>query len=166
MKVAVKDANVLIDLVEGDLLGLWFRLGIETHVPDLVLEEIKNPEQRRIVLAMVEAGNLKVGTFDATQVLRIGFYKRVYRVSLADAAAILLAEQLQATLLSGDKAVRRAGQALNIEVKGLLWVFDELVHRGLLGVADASLRLDRVVEAGARLPAEDVQARLRKWRST
>jgi hypothetical protein len=31
MKVAVKDANVLIDLVEGDLLGLWFRLGIETH---------------------------------------------------------------------------------------------------------------------------------------
>ena len=35
MKVAVKDANVLIDLVEGDLLGLWFRLGIETYVPDL-----------------------------------------------------------------------------------------------------------------------------------
>jgi len=48
MKVAVKDANVLIDLVEGDLLGLWFRLGIETHVPDLVLEEIKNPGQRSV----------------------------------------------------------------------------------------------------------------------
>ena len=31
MKVAVKDTNVLIDLVEGDLLGLWFLLGIETH---------------------------------------------------------------------------------------------------------------------------------------
>lgn len=166
MKVAVKDANVLIDLVEGDLLGLWFRLGIETHVPDLVLEEIKNPEQRRIVLAMVEAGNLKVGTFDSTQVIRIDSYKRAYRVSLADAAAILLAEELQATLLSGDKLVRKGGQSLGIEVRGLLWVFDELVHRELLDAADAALRLNRVVEAGARLPAEEVQARLRNWRST
>lgn len=165
MKVAVKDANVLIDLVEGDLLGLWFRIGIETHVPDLVLEEIKNPEQRRIVLAMIEAGNLKVGTFDPMQVIRIDSYKRLYRVSLADAAAILLAEQLQATLLSGDKLVRKGGHSLGIDVRGLLWVFDELVHRGLLGTADAALRLNRVVEAGARLPAEEVQARLRKWRS-
>lgn len=79
MKVAVKDANVLIDLVEGDLLGLWFRLGIETHVPDLVLEEIKNPEQRRIVMAMVEAGNLRVGRFEPTQVLRIDSYTSARR---------------------------------------------------------------------------------------
>lgn len=165
MKVAVKDANVLIDLVEGDLLGLWFRLGIETHVPDLVLEEVKNPGQRRIVLAMVEAGNLKVRTFDPMQVIRIDSYKRLYRVSLADAAAILLAEQLQATLLSGDKLVRKGGQSLGIEVRGLLWVFDELVHRELLDAADAALRLNRVVEAGAHLPAEEVQARLRTWRS-
>jgi predicted nucleic acid-binding protein len=165
MKVAVKDANVLIDLVEGDLLGLWFRLGIETHVPDLVLEEIKNPEQRRIVMAMVEEGNLRVGRFDPTQVLRIDFYKRQYRVSLADAAAILLAEQLQATLLSGDKLVRKGGQSLNLDVRGLLWVFDELLHRELLGAADAAARLNRVVEAGARLPSDEVQARLRKWRA-
>lgn len=165
MKVAVKDANVLIDLVEGDLLGLWFRLGIETHVPDLVLEEIKSPEQRRLVDAMVEAGNLKVGTFDPTQVPRIESFRREYRVSLADAAAIFLAEQLHAALLSGDKLVRKGGQSLNLDVKGLLWVFDELVQRELLDAADAGQRLDRVVEAGARLPTDEVQARLRKWRA-
>ncbi len=33
MKIAVKDANILIDLIEADLLGLWFRLGIETYTP-------------------------------------------------------------------------------------------------------------------------------------
>ncbi len=107
MKVAVKDANVLIDLVEGDLLALWFRLGIETHVPDLVLAEITSPDQRPIVMAMVEAGNLKVGTFGPEQVGRIASYRRRYRVSLADASAIVLAEHLQATLLSGDKLVRK-----------------------------------------------------------
>ena len=54
MKVAVKDANVLIDLVEGDLLGLWFRLGIETYVPDLVLDEIKHPNHRRIMGSVLD----------------------------------------------------------------------------------------------------------------
>ena len=54
MKVAVKDANVLIDLVEGDLLGLWFRLGIETYVPDLVLDEIRHPNHRRIMGSVLD----------------------------------------------------------------------------------------------------------------
>ncbi len=65
MKVAAKDANILIDLVEGNLLELWFRLGIESHVPDLVLVEIRNPDQRRVVQAMVGVGNLLVGTVSA-----------------------------------------------------------------------------------------------------
>ena len=165
MKVAVKDANVLIDLVEGDLLGLWFRLGIETYVPDLVLDEIKHPNHRRMVLAMVEAGNLRVGTFSPAQLSQVDSYKQRYRISLADASAILLAEQMQATLLSGDKLVRTGGLSLDLKVRGLLWVFDELVLRELLGAPDAAVRLERVVDAGAHLPAEQVQARLRKWRT-
>jgi predicted nucleic acid-binding protein len=166
MKVAVKDANVLIDLVEGDLLGLWFRLGIETHVPDLVLAEIKHPEHRRMVLAMVEAGNLRVETFSPTQLTQIGSYKQRYRISLADASAILLAEVMQATLLSGDRLVRKGGQSLSIDVRGLLWVIDELVVRELLRTAEAAVRLERVVDAGAHLPAEQVQARLQRWRGS
>lgn len=164
MRVAVKDANVLIDLVEGDLLGLWFRLGIETYVPDLVLVEIKDPDQHRMVSAMVEAGNLRVGTFSLEQMARVGSYRVRYRVSLADASAILLAEEMQATLLSGDKLVRKGGQSLNLDVRGLLWVFDELVQRKLLEPADAAVRLERVIDAGARLPVDQVQARLRRWR--
>ena len=92
MKVAVKDANVLIDLVEGDLLGLWFRLGIETYVPDLVLDEIKHPNHRRMVLAMVEAGNLRVGAFSPEQLSQVDSYKQRYRLSLADASVARVRE--------------------------------------------------------------------------
>lgn len=165
MKVAVKDANILIDLVEGDLLGIWFRLGIETHVPDLVLAEITNPDQRRMVLAMVGAGNLRVGTFSPLQLSQAALYKQRYRISLADASAIVLAEFLDATLLSGDKLVREGGQSLDLKVRGLLWMFDELINRELITAADAALRLERIVEAGARLPKDQVEMRFRKWRS-
>ena len=43
MKIAVKDASVLFDLLEAGLLGSWFKLGIETHIPDLVLAEVQKP---------------------------------------------------------------------------------------------------------------------------
>jgi len=61
--------------------------------------------------------------------------------------------------------VRNAGLSLDLDVRGLLWVFDELVLRELHGAAAAAVRLGRVVDAGAHLPAEQVQARLRKWRT-
>jgi hypothetical protein len=45
-------------------------------------------------------------------------------------------------------------------------VFDELVARELLRTAEASVRLERVLNAGAHLPAEQVQARLQPWRGS
>lgn len=48
----------------------------------------------------------------------------------------------------------------------LLWVFDEFVFRELLGTPDAAMRFERVVDAGAHLPGERVQSRLRKWRGS
>ncbi len=163
MKVAVKDANILIDLVEGDLLGLWFRLGIETHVPDLVLAEIRIPDQRRVVQAMVEAGNLLVGTFDGNELAVLQEYKTEFRISLPDASAIVLAERMQATLRSGDKLVRIAGRKLQLDVRGLLWIFDELIRREFLSTRDAVVRLTRVREAGARLPEAEFRERLDRW---
>jgi hypothetical protein len=45
-------------------------------------------------------------------------------------------------------------------------VFGEFAVRDLLRTAEAAVRLERVVDAGAHLPAEQVQARLRKWRGS
>lgn len=163
MKVAVKDANVLIDLMEADLLGLWFRIGIETHTTDLVIHEIKRPDQSRMVSTMVQAGNLKVHAFDAKGLIAVSTRAVLLRVSLADASAISLAEEKGAILLSGDRRVRNGATELGLEVKGLLWVFDELVKQSLLVPADAANRLKIVLAAGARLPDNECEERLRRW---
>ena len=36
MRIAVQDANVLIDLELAGLFDLWFQLGVETHTTDLI----------------------------------------------------------------------------------------------------------------------------------
>jgi hypothetical protein len=47
MKVTVKDANILIDLIESELLGLWFKLGVETYISDLVQLRFKRSRRKR-----------------------------------------------------------------------------------------------------------------------
>jgi len=45
MKIAVKDASILIDLIEGGLLDSWFSREIETYATNLVLGELTEQEQ-------------------------------------------------------------------------------------------------------------------------
>ena len=42
MKIAVQDANVLIDLELAGLFDLWFQLGIGTHTTDLIKGELED----------------------------------------------------------------------------------------------------------------------------
>jgi hypothetical protein len=41
LKIAVQDANVLIDLELSGLFDLWFQAGIETHTTDLIRAELE-----------------------------------------------------------------------------------------------------------------------------
>ncbi len=164
MRVAVQDANVLIDLLEADLLGLWFRLGIETHSTDLVVHEVRHPEQTRVLSTMIHAGSLIVHSLTASRLEAVGRSASALKLSLADASAIALAEELSAVLLSGDARVRREAQHRGIEIRGLLWVLDEMITQGLVSPKDAAERLTRTMEAGAFLPGHECHERLRRWR--
>lgn len=165
MKVAVKDANLLIDLVEADLLGHWFKLGIETYTTNLVLHEITRSSQREIVGQFVKAGLLNVhvlapGTMPLAAALAL-----TWKMSIADASAMHLAQELKAALLTGDGAVRRAAQALRIEVHGVLWVLDLLVERSVITPALARISLSALMAGNSFLPRLDCQERLSRWGS-
>jgi len=165
MKVAVKDANLLIDLIEADLLGLWFQLDIETHTTDLVLHELKRTHQWRAVSLLAQAGNLKVRQFDPPGLENLRKQSVRLRVSLADASAFVVALELQAILLSGDRRLRNEAQRAGLEVHGALWVFDQLIDASVLSPGDAATKLALARKAGAYLPANECEERLRRWRS-
>lgn len=44
MKIAVKDANVLIDMAVGGLLESWFQLDIQTCTTDIVWRQVLREE--------------------------------------------------------------------------------------------------------------------------
>lgn len=165
MRIAVKDTSILIDLAEGDLLGPWFALRIETHATDLVLAELRCESQWRHVSGFVEAGLIRRHATPPEEVVGLVAYAQAHGLSLADGSGILLARRLKADLLTGDRHMRGVAGADGVEVRGLLWILDQLVERGVLAKREASDRLEKILAAGSRLPREECAARIRAWRS-
>lgn len=163
MKVAVKDACVLIDLANGGLLDAWFQLGIETFTTDLVIRQIRQADQWGTVSTFVEAGTLHVESLTGDQLERMTTALADLRIGVEDQSVLFLAIERKAVLLTGDRRLRIAAGKHGVEVRGLLWILDELVARAALPPALAALRLQSMRDSGARLPPEDCDKRLKLW---
>lgn len=169
MKIAVKDASVLIDLLEAGLLGSWLRLGIETHVTDFVLSEIQKPQQRALIGGFVSAGLIKVAEIangDVQELVSVAKLSRELKVSIPDASSVHLVESLeQAFLLTSDGALRLGAERRGLEARGLLWVLDLLVWHDVVHFNDALTALATVLAANSRQPAQECEKRRDAWAS-
>jgi predicted nucleic acid-binding protein len=167
MLVTVKDTCILIDLVNGGLLGRWFQLGIETHTTDAVLFEIEREDQSREVTELVKAGLLKVSpTYEekGTRSMQAVYEaSEEMRVSFPDASAYLLATTLEAVLLTGDGTLRKGATERGLQVCGVLWILDMLLWNEVIDFQTADRSLRAMLEHAARLPSSECERRLNSW---
>ena len=168
MKVIVHDASVLIDLATADLLEPWFGLGFETVIPSLVWREINRKHQKEKIQPYVDKRQLVIvplgaEVFTEVVMLRSGLPDEI---SIPDASALFVAISRKAILLTGEKTLRLNAEKRGVEVHGLLWVFDVLIERGKILASIAADRLEHLAALRtSRLPKEDCDERIRKWRS-
>lgn len=167
LRAAVKDASVLIDLISAGLLEEWFRLGIETHVTDFVLEEIRRPEQRTRVDSLVRLGLIQVAELAAGQVRELAVLSSLsqeLKVSIPDASAVRLAERLEnGFLLTSDGLLRRGAERRGVEVRGFLWVLDLLLWREITDFQQSLTALSAVLTIHSRQPAAECVRRREAW---
>jgi predicted nucleic acid-binding protein len=164
MKVAIKDANVFIDLEIAGLFDLWFQLGIETHTSVFIREELERGCHVQ-ALGYFESGQVVCHEFDFEEIVLVErLMQEVNRAAgFNDCSVLYLAEKLKAPLLSGDIALRRSAERRGVQVKGTLWVFDLLVARDLLEAAVAARKLRNLLQEDRRLPEDECQNRLERW---
>ena len=84
-------------------------------------------------------------------------------VGLEDQTALFLAMELNAILLTGDRRLRLEGLKRKIEVRGLLWILDELVTKQLLPPRLAAVKLRSMLADGAFLPRDECEKRFQTW---
>lgn len=164
MHVVVKDACVLIDLANGEILGHWFQLGHKTHTTDIILSEIRREEQWAAIAPIIDSGLIHVHEIVESEWNDIFELSSNNTVSIPDATALLLAENLEALLLTGDGPLRRLAEQRAQEVRGTLWILDTLVWEEVLTFSEAISALDSILKYGARLPIDKCSQRNSAWK--
>jgi hypothetical protein len=157
--VLVTDTNIWIDLENCGILAEVFRLPYRFLTPDFAIPELIRPRWETL-----EALGLEAHELIAEQVAELAQLRQTYRnLSIIDLAALLLAKKLDATLLTGDSRLNELANANGLSVHGVLWLLDEMVHFQALTPGQAAIALGRMLDQGARLPAEECSNRLASW---
>jgi predicted nucleic acid-binding protein len=165
-QIAIKDANILIDLVKTGLFNYCLALPYQFTTTELILAELYD-EQVALIQPHISSGKFVVITMSMNDLEEIRLMSLTdKRLSEQDWSAIYYAKQKGAFILSGDKHVRRIAKLKNLTICGILWVLDQLVDSGILTKAEACSFLNDLNLNNKRLPVEDCEARKKLWCKT
>lgn len=158
MPILVSDTSILIDLERADLLEEMFLLPFEFAVPDLLFaRELVGELGNRLIQL-----GLRIEELTPVEVLRATIVNRQHvQLSTPDIFAFAIAESRGWGLLTGDGTLRKLANAEQLEMHGVLWVFDQLADGAHVGVDRLHGGLSTLAaHPRCRLPAKDVQERL------
>ncbi len=155
----VVDSNVWIHLCHAGLLNEATALPYELVSPDAVVGELEDPAGHNLVV-----GRARVASLSPSGIARVWTLAQRYAgPSPADLAALVVAEDEQCALVTGDNSLRKAAEAEGVTVRGVLWVLDELVAEAAVTPARAAEGLRAMLAQGARLPGDECRRRLGAW---
>lgn len=158
-RILVSDTNIWIDLHRAGILSATFRLPYEFIVTDFVYRELVMPGPDSLIELGLRVEPLGPDSISALARLKV----ELGNTSLADLSCFHLAALKQWTLLTGDKAVRAACHTHGVEVRGVLWILDQLFAEKILGGMDLATALQAMLDMGARLPKTECDKRLKQW---
>lgn len=165
MRIIVSDSSCLIDLRKVALLDAFLRLPYEFLIPNTLFEDellkFTSVQKRALV-----KGGLKVVDLPGEGVLRAqGVVREQPRLTIHDGFAFALAEgHPGCILLTGDGGLRTFAAAQAIEVRGVLWLIDE-IHRNGVDTAENLLAALEAMAADptVRLPPRELTAFIKRY---
>jgi len=155
----IVDTNILIDLYHGDILVQLFDLALDIFAPDMVLDELTEPDRRTL-----QQQGLKSVSLTLEQLLEAAqMHGDEPRLSLGDCTALIAARDENVMLLTGDKRLRDLATSLSVMTHGVLWILDEFESTGQLSGRELTDCLRKMLAEGARLPVAECVKRLERW---
>ena len=164
MKIAVTDANIFIDLIEIEIFHFLFELGLEIHTTKAVYDQLI-PEQQAIVESYVQSKALIVYNFSFPELMEIYAIEFPPGLEAADQSVYYYSTKIEALVLSGDKKLRTFCESNDVEVRGVIWLFDNFVSKSVISKRVAASKLQLLMDINNRLPFEDCRKRISKWSS-
>ena len=66
-------------------------------------------------------------------------------------------------LLSGDGKLRKQVRKNGIEVRGIIYVFDELIKQNLITFPKGIEKIEQLLQLNNRLPKNEIEKRIQFW---
>ncbi len=154
----------MIDLRKADLLEAIFRLPYQFVMPDILFAGewtgLTADERQRLIDLGLEVRDLPGPLVERAR----QHIQRHPRLSLNDCFALTLAEDIgDCILLTGDGNLRQVGERARLEVRGVLWVTDELEAHGAVPITALHAALSLFHDDDlVFLPTQEVLRRLRR----
>jgi hypothetical protein len=163
MKIAITDANIFIDLIKLQWLGYLFYIDIEIYTTVEVINELIDAQLEKVKV-FIQSNQLKIHTFSSTELEQIIQMTAPASLTTQDKSVVFLAKNIQAGVLSGDNPLRKFCAKQNLEVKGIIWLFDQFLELQLINCEVAIQKMNELLSFNNRLPVHDCNERLRQWK--
>jgi hypothetical protein len=158
-QLLISDANILIDLEDGGLIAEFFMLPFEFYVPDLLFADELEESHGHLLEYGLKLSELSPESMAEAERLT----QRYSQPSRYDCFALVLAKQKQCPLLTGDMNLRKTAEKEQVEVKGTLWIVNELLTKQIITIQNARIAYDKMKVKGRRLPWDKVKQQLHEF---
>ncbi len=158
MRILISDTSVLIDLERADLLEEMFLLPFEFAVPDLLFGRELAGELGDKLLQL----GLRIEELTSAELRRATAVNRKHaQLSVPDTFAFVIAESRGWGLLTGDGTLRSLALAEQLDMHGVLWLFDQLADGNHVAFDRLHGGLSNLfAHPRCRLPGVEVRRRL------
>lgn len=164
MKIVLNDANILIDLFHLELVEAFFSLqNLELKTTDFVYEEL-HEDQKIVINQFVQNQSLSLIESSEDDLFNIyQIHSTTNGLSIEDCSVLHHAKKSIGILLTGDGKLRKQSLADGVEVRGILYVFDQLLFAELISFELAIEKLNQLYLLNGRLPIAAKNQRLDYW---
>ncbi|MFY8180628.1 MAG: hypothetical protein ACOVLG_02545 [Flavobacterium sp.] len=159
MKLHINDANILMDIVKLDLTASFLALEFELYTTDFVFAEME-PEQQELLLSNTL---IKIGATaeDMTAIFELS--EQHAGLSYEDCSTWYFAQKMNGILVTGDGKLRTKARASGVEVRGMIYIIEQIKLQELLPTVDCIEKLRLLRELNDRLPMNEIENRIQTW---
>jgi rRNA-processing protein FCF1 len=166
-KIAINDANILIDLHLIHLIDKFFQLPFNFHTTQLILSELE-PEQLNKLQPFLETEILTIRHLSREEIDSLeSLTSQSKKLSRQDLSIYFYAKQIgeNCLILTGDNRLRKEAERQNLEAHGILWVFQQMIDEKILTAQKAIDKLMELERVNFWLPKVECERFREGWRS-
>lgn len=154
--ILINDASVLFDILDLELFDAYVQLCHKLVITPQIIAEIKDAIQKIKINQYIQEGKISIDNFGSFEAI-MQLFDKYKGLSFADCSVMESAIRNHGSVISSDMALRKFSKGLEIEVKGLLWIIEELVNLNILSKKEAISLLDKYVDINLRAPLEEIK---------